>query len=59
MAQVVLADLARICFVHKTTAQANPTAMAVAEGRRQVWLHIQTQLEMSLDQLQQLHEVIE
>ncbi len=59
VALVVLADLARICYAQKSTANANPTAMAVAEGRRQVWLYIQTQLGMSLDQLQQLTEVLD
>ena len=46
-AERVLADLARICYVNKTTASANPTQMAIAEGRRQVWLHIQAQLALT------------
>lgn len=46
-AELVLRDLARICFVNKTTANGNPTAMAAAEGRRQVWLHIKTQLSLT------------
>lgn len=53
-AETVLADLARQCYVTKTTAQANPTAMAVAEGRRQVWLHIQKQLRLTDAQIHYL-----
>lgn len=44
---IVLRDLARICYATKTTASGNPTAMAVAEGRRQVLLHIQRMLDLT------------
>jgi len=50
----VLRDLARICYLHKTTASKDPIAMAVAEGRRQVWLHIKTQLSLTDDQISRL-----
>ena len=52
--EVVLRDLARICYAHKTTANGNQTAMAVAEGRRQVLLHIQRQLSLTDDELHRL-----
>jgi len=55
-ARLVLEDLKRICYVTKTTATNNPTAMAVAEGRRQVWLHIQTQLKLTDRQIFQLDQ---
>jgi hypothetical protein len=51
-AAVVLSDLARVCYANKTTAHANPHQMWVAEGRRQVWLHIQTQLKLTDEQVQ-------
>lgn len=52
--EMVLRDLARICYLHKTTASKDPIAMAVAEGRRQVWLHIKTQLSLTDDQISRL-----
>lgn len=52
--EIVLRDLARICHVHKTTAAANPTAMAVAEGRRQVFLHILGQLSLTDAQIERI-----
>lgn len=52
----MLRDLARICYVDKTTASKDPMAMGVAEGRRQVWLHIKTQLSLTDDQIRRLTE---
>lgn len=43
----VLRDLARICYANKTTASTDPVAMGVAEGRRQVLLHIQQMLRLT------------
>ena len=54
-AEIVLRDLMRICYVNKTTAHANPHAMAAAEGRRQVWLHIQRQLSLTDEQINRLN----
>lgn len=51
---LVIADLARICFASKTTAQPNVNAMLIAEGRRQVWLHIQKQLRLTDAQIHYL-----
>jgi len=53
-AEIVLRDLARICYANKTTAMPTDRAAAVAEGRRQVWLHIQQCMRLSDDQIQQL-----
>lgn len=43
----VLRELARICYATRTTAHKDSTAMAVAEGRRQVWLHIASRLNLT------------
>ena len=50
-AAVVLADLRKACYVDRTTAHADAHATAVAEGRRQVWLHIQHRLNLSEEQI--------
>lgn len=52
--EVVLRDLARICYANKTTAMPTDRAAAVAEGRRQVWLHIQQCMRLSDDPIHQL-----
>ncbi len=52
-AQIVLADLARFCRADRSTMVSimgrgvDPIASAVAEGRRQVWLRIQSQLNLT------------
>lgn len=51
---VVLRDLERICYAHKTTAAKDPVAMGVAEGRRQVLMHIQTMLRLTDDEIHRL-----
>lgn len=57
--EAVLRDLARFCYVTKTTASANPHAMAVAEGRRQVWLHIQQTLSLTDAQVYRITQQLE
>ncbi len=47
VAEIVLDDLARFCYVNRSTSASNAMAMAVAEGRRQVWLHIQHKLNLT------------
>ena len=47
----VLDDLARFCRAHKTTHTEDTHASAVMEGRREVWLRIQHNLQMTDDQL--------
>lgn len=44
---IVLKDLARVCYANKTTASKDPVAMGVAEGRRQVLMHIQQMLRLT------------
>lgn len=57
--EAVLRDLARICYVNRTTASQSPHAMAVAEGRRQVWLHIQKQLSLTDAQVFRITQQLE
>lgn len=58
-AQVVLKDLAEFCRAHKTTFLPDPRAHAVLEGRREVWLKIQEYLQLTPEQIYQLHKVKE
>ena len=58
-ADIVLRDLARVCYATKTTASANPLAMAAPEGRRQVWLHIKTQLRLTDSQVDRILTEVE
>lgn len=51
----VLADLAKFCRANETCFQVDPRAHAVAEGRREVWLRIQTNLRLTDEQLWALH----
>ncbi|PWR24976.1 hypothetical protein [Zavarzinia aquatilis] len=59
----VLADLRRFCHDTRTTARVSPVtgtldpvAMALAEGRREVWLRIQQFLQLDETALAQLTE---
>jgi len=54
MGKLVLAHIADTCGATETTVDENPTMMAVAEGRRQVWLAIQDVLTMSEGDLREL-----
>lgn len=49
--QEVLKDLAKFCRAHKTTFNPDSRAHAAIEGRREVWLRIQSHLNLSDDQL--------
>lgn len=51
----VLADLAKFCRANETCFQVDSRAHAVAEGRREVWLRIQTNLRLTDKQLWALH----
>lgn len=60
-ARAVLVDLQRFCYasrstikVSPTTGQVDPYAMAVAEGRREVWLRISEYLKLDDRDLQAL-----
>ena len=54
-AQAVLKDLARFCRAHESTFHADPRAHAMAEGRREVWLRIQSHLNLTTDELWELY----
>lgn len=53
--QEVLEDLARFCRANQSTFHPDARAHAVAEGRREVWLRIQSHLQLSDEQLWQLY----
>ena len=53
---VVLAHIADTCGATETTADSDPVTMAVAEGRRQVWLVIQEVLRMSESDIRDMQE---
>ena len=59
----VLKDIAQFCGAYKTTVKISPVsraidpmAMGVAEGRRQVYLHIQRRLKLTDDQILSMME---
>lgn len=59
----VLRDIAQFCGAYKTTAKVSPVqreidvhATLVAEGRRQVYLHIQRRLKLTDDQILNMME---
>jgi hypothetical protein len=54
-AQDVLRDLARFCRAHQSTAHVDPHAAARLDGRREVWLRIQSHLQLSDDDLWKLY----
>jgi hypothetical protein len=54
--QIVLKDLARFCYAHKTTFHPDAKVQQHREGRREVWLRIQEQLNLSEDELFALFE---
>jgi len=62
-AEIVLADLKRFCRVETSTVVLSPVtktidplAMAMAEGRREVWNRIQQYLQMAEREIAQLKE---
>jgi len=54
----VLADLAKFCRANVTTFHPSERAHALAEGRREVWLHIQQQLQLTEDELWELYKPV-
>lgn len=52
--QAVLEDLARFCRATETTMHPDARMHAMAEGRREVWLHIQERLRLSEEELWRL-----
>ena len=57
--QTVLKHLALFCRAHQSTFLPDARAHAVLEGRREVWLLIQEFLELSIDELYDLHRIKE
>lgn len=51
----VLKDISRFCRAHKTTMHVDPRMHAVLEGRREVWLRIQSHLQLDDERLWQLY----
>lgn len=51
----VMKDLARFCRAHSSTFHKDPRASAILEGRREVWLRIQENLKLNLDDIYRLH----
>lgn len=56
--QDVLLDLAKFCRANESCFHADPRAHAVAEGRREVWLRIQKNLNLTDEQLWALHGAV-
>jgi len=54
-AAAVLADLAKFCRAHESTAHQDSYAAARLDGRREVWLRIQTHLQLTDEQLWRLY----
>lgn len=55
MGEEVLRDLAKFCRAHETTFAADARAHAVAEGRREVFLRIQSHLRLTDEELWRLY----
>lgn len=50
---IVLNDLSRFCRANETCFHADPRLHAVLEGRREVWLRIDAQKSLTVEQLMQ------
>lgn len=55
----VLQDLARFCRAHESTFHPDPRVHAALEGRREVWLKIQQNLQLDMEEIYQLHKIKE
>jgi hypothetical protein len=51
MSKAVLEDLAKFCRADETTFHADPRIHAALEGRREVYLRIQSHLKLDLETL--------
>ena len=56
-AKAVLKDLAKFCRANDTTFLVDERASAVLEGRREVWLRIQNYLNLSVEEIYDLHHI--
>lgn len=59
LAHVVLADIARFCRAHESTAHENERVSAQLDGRREVWLRIQHHLQLTDEQMWELYGRVE
>jgi hypothetical protein len=55
--QIILKDLARFCRAHSPTFHKDERIHASLEGRREVWLRIQENLELTENEIYALHGV--
>lgn len=55
----VLKDLAKFCRAYDSTFHKDERMHAVLEGRREVWLRIQENLNLDVDQIYLLHRAID
>ncbi len=55
----VLKDLASFCRAHTPTFHPDPRIHAMLEGRREVWLRIQENLQLDLEEIYSLHKIKE
>jgi len=55
VAEEVLADLAKFCRAHESTAAPDAASAARLDGRREVWLRIQQHLNLSPEDLWRLY----
>ena len=53
--EAVLKDLAKFCRAHASTAHADPIMAARLDGRREVFLRIQTHLRLTDEQLWEMY----
>lgn len=53
----VLMDLAKFCRAHESTFNQDPRVQSNLDGRREVWLRIQENLELSNEEVYALHGV--
>ena len=56
VADIVLRDLATVCFAHTSPKCATEREHADADGRRWVWLRIQEHLQLTEEQLWNLYD---
>lgn len=54
-AQEVLKDLKKFCHADQSSFHPDPRMHAVIEGRREVWLRIQHQLEKTLEEILEIY----
>lgn len=54
-AMEVLKDLRKFCHADRSSFHPDPRLHAVIEGRREVWLRIQHQLEKTLEEILEIY----